>query len=523
MRGTDVAGVSFGQIGDSSGYHTDLDNPDRVAPSSVQDAGDAALALARHFAAFDFGDVEPAPNVVAFNLLPGWIVTYPVSWALPLALFALGLVVVGVWIGRRGHRLTLPATAAGAVLAVAAVVVTAVAALLVTGLLAPHAHIARNPYGAGWWMLLLGAVALTCVAGVFLGVGRLVRSGPRQAGLAAGALVMVAAIGVLVAATVPSLSYVFLWPALSGAVLLAWTLRRPDRRAHPLAATAALAVVGAVVVFITVPLVYVVASALSVAQPMFAAVIAAIVALLAATLVPHLQHLAGPRPWVVPLALVVAAGGFAAAARAAGGFSADQPRPDHIQYTLNADTGEATWLSAATQPDGWTRQFFDDGFTAGQAAFSPGYFYGQTFDVIRADAPPVDLPAPQLTVLDDTTTDGVRTLRMRVASPRDAPMVHADLTLPGGLVAADVDGDPVAVDEAARLRRFPIAVYNPGTDGIDVTISLRGNRPVTGTLADFSNGLPAVPGLSVTPRPAGYVAAPFDFRDPTVVGTSIEL
>lgn len=523
MRGTDVAGISFGQIGDSSGYHTDLDHPRRVAPSSVQDAGDASLALARHFGAFDFGNVEPAANVVAFNLVPSRIVTYPVSWALPLALVALGLVVAGVVLGRRGYRLTLPATAVGAVLAPVAVVVTAVAALQVTGLLAPDAHIARNPYGAGWWMLLLGTVALTCVAGVFLGAGRWMRSGPRQAGLAAGALLTVAAIGILVAAAVPSLSYVFLWPVLSAAVLLVWTLRRPDRLTHPLAATAGLAVVAAVVVFATVPVVYVVASALSVAQPMFAAIIAAIVALLAATLVPHLQQLAGPRPWVVVLVLVVTAGGFAAAAHVAGGFDADQPRPDHIQYTLNADTGEATWSSAATRPDPWTRQFLDDGFTAGQAAFSPGYSYGQTFDVIRADAPPVHLPAPQLTVLDDATTDGVRTLRMRIASPRNAPMVHADLALPGPLVAADVDGDPIAVDQASRLRRFPIAVYNPGTDGLDVTVSLRGTGPVTGTLADFSNGLPTVPGRSIRPRPAGYVPAPFDFRDPTVVHTSVTL
>ncbi len=43
MWGTDMAGVSFSQIGDSSGYHTALDRPDRVSPSSVPDSGDTAL------------------------------------------------------------------------------------------------------------------------------------------------------------------------------------------------------------------------------------------------------------------------------------------------------------------------------------------------------------------------------------------------------------------------------------------------------------------------------------------------
>lgn len=39
MRGTDVAGISFGQIGHSSGCHTDVDHRERVAPASVQDTG----------------------------------------------------------------------------------------------------------------------------------------------------------------------------------------------------------------------------------------------------------------------------------------------------------------------------------------------------------------------------------------------------------------------------------------------------------------------------------------------------
>lgn len=523
MRGTDVAGISFGQIGDSSGYHTDLDNPDRVALSSLQDAGDSSLALVRHFAGFDFADVEPAASVVAFNGLPGRIIAYPVSWALPLAVAAVALLAAVVVAGRRRRRLTLPSTAAGGVLVLVGVVVSAVVAAVVTGALAREVHVARNPYGAGWWMLLLGALALASVAGVFLAAQRLLRTASRRTALAAGALAAVAVVGVVVAAAVPSLSYVFLLPTLAGTALLGWSVLRADGPARPWAVTVGLAAVGAVVVFVTVPLVYVVANALSVAQPMFAALIAAVTALLAAALVPHFQHLAGTRLWTVPLVLVVAAAGFAVAAYVAGGFDADQPRPDHIQYTLNADTGDATWLSAATRPDAWTAQFFADGYTTGRAAFSPGYFFDQTYDVIRADAPTVDLPAPQLTVLDDATSDGVRTLRLRIVSSRDAPMAHLDLDLPGGLIAAAVEDDPVAVDETAGLRRFPIAVYNAGTEGIDITISVRGRGPITGTLADYSNGLPDIPGLSTSPRPAEFMPAPFDFRDPTVVRTGVEL
>jgi len=523
MFGSDLAGVSFSQVGDSSGYHTRLDNPDRVAPSSLQDAGDTSLALTRHFAALDFADVEPAPRLIAFTVAPGWIVTYPASWAVPLALVAGGLLVAVIVVGRRRRRLTLPATAIGVVLVPVSVVAAAVLAAGVTGLLAPEVRFARNPYGAGWRTLLLAALALACVAVVYLGVGRLMKTRARRTALAAGALAALGIVGVLVSWALPALSYVFVWPTLAVAVLLAWMMLRPGQASLSWAATAGLAVVGAATMVVAVPLVYLLASAVSVAQPMFAAIIAAVTALLAAVLVPHFQYLTGGRAWVVPLVLVGAVVGFAGASLVAGRFDADQPRPNHIQYTLDADTGEATWVSAATRLDAWTDQFFTDEYTTGRAAFSPGYFFGQTFDVIRADAPTVDLPPPRLMVLDDTTTAGVRTLRLRVASSRGAAMVHADLDLPGGLVAAVVDGDAVPVDEDAALRRFPIAVYNPGDEGVEVTLSVRGSGPITGTLTDFTNGLPAIPGMSIAGRPPQFMPAPFDFRDPTVVHTTVRL
>jgi len=524
MLGSDLAGVSFSQIGDSSGYHTRLDNPDRVAPSSLQDAGDTSLALTRHFAAFDFIDVEPAPQLIAFTVAaPGWIVTYPASWALPLALLAVMVVAAVIVVGRRRRQLTLPATAIGVVLVPVSVVVAAMLTMGVTGLLTPDVQFARNPYGAGWRMLLLAALALACVAGVYLLAGRLMKTTPRQTALAAGALVALGIVGVLVAWALPALSYVFVWPTLAAAVLLGWMMLRLDQASLPWAATTGLAVVGAVVMVVVVPLVYLLASAASVAQPMFAALIAAVTALLAVALVPLFQHLTGNRAWMVPLVLMAAVVGFAGASLVAGRFDADQPRPNHIQYTLDADTGEATWVSAATRPDAWTDQFLTDEYTTGRAAFSPGYFFGQTFDVIRADAPTVDLPPPRLMVLGDTTTEGVRTLRLRVTSPRDAAMVHADLDLPGGLVAAAVDGDAVPVDEDAALRRFPIAVYNPDDEGVEVTLSVRGSGPITGTLTDFINGLPDIPRLSIADRPPQFMPAPFDFRDPTVVHTTVTL
>lgn len=523
MWGTDAAGVSFSQIRDSSGYHTILDRPDRVAPASLQQAGDISLALARHFGDLELTDVPESGGLVAFTVAPGQTVTYPAGLALPAGALVLLIAVGLVVIGKRRGRLTITGLLLGIVTTVVAVAAAAMTAVLITNLMAPEVHYARNPSGAGWRMLVLSAVTLTVVAGLFLGLVRLLRRERRVDGLLLGPVMVVATLAVLTGAGMPALSYVFLWPALGGVLVAGWQALGSERPTNPWPKAAVLAASGAMVAVVGVPLVYLLASAASIAAPMFAVVIAIFVALLGSLLVPHLRALVGRRLWVAPTVLALVAVVGLVGVQLSSGFNPERPRPDYIQYTLDADTGQAAWLSTGTSPDEWTEQFFPDGFRTDRRAFSPGYFFGQEFDVIEAPAPAVSLAAPELTVLGDTTTDGVRTLRLRLTSPRGAPTAHLDLDLPGDLVAATVGGQTVKVDPGSQQRRFPVAAYNLGAHGIQITLSVRGTDPITGTLTDFSNGLPDLPGEPVTERPPEVMPAPFDFWDPTAVTRSIEL
>lgn len=56
-----------------------------------------------------------------------------------------------------------------------------------------------------------------------------------------------------------------------------------------------------------------------------------------------------------------------------------------------------------------------------------------------------------------------------------------------------------------------------------MTISVRSTAPITGTLTDYTNGLPTLKGMTVTVRPADVIAAPFDFRDPSAVTKAVTL
>ena len=523
MWGSDIGGISFAQIGDSSGYHTDLDNPDNVSLASLQDAGDTSLALTRHFGNFDFDQAETANGLIAFNILPGQIVTYSTSWAVPLALLLTAALAAVLTIGIRRHQLTITGLLAGIGLTILSLISVVAVVMVVSTILQPDVHFARNAYSSGWRFLLVGTLTLAVVSAVFAVAGRFVDREQTRTAIAAGPLVILTLLAILTATALTSLSYVFVWPTLAAVAFLAWQLRSRPHPTNPWGLTAALSAVAFIVILGAVPVMYLLGAGLSIGQPMFAALVAVIAALLAVLLVPHFQYLTGERGWVVPVSLAAAALVFGIGEQATNGFDADQPSRNYIQYTLDADTGDATWLSAGTDTDEWTQQFFTDGHTNTQAAFSPGYFYDQEFDVIEAPAPTVDIPAPQLTVLDDTTTNGVRTLDLRIESPRQAAMAHLQLDLPGTLIAASVDGTPLEVDPDIELTEFPIAAYNPGSQGIEISLTVNSSEPIRGTLTDFTNGLPDLDGITYTARPDDIVAAPYDFRDPTVVRTTIDI
>jgi hypothetical protein len=250
--------------------------------------------------------------------------------------------------------------------------------------------------------------------------------------------------------------------------------------------------------------------------------------LMLGALLAHLLHfLGGRRRWVVPAAFATLACVFLAGELIATRFDADHPRPDYVQYRLDADTGEAAWIGDTNPSDAWTKQFFEDGYEREKIAFAPVYNYGREFEAIRAPAPRLDLPAPRLQVLEDTTREDVRDLRLRLTSPRGAPYAHLEMAnLPGEWTAASVDGEEIGASElsAEQRGRFALTYYNLPEMGVEMTLSVRSTDAIDATLTDYSNGLPDdVPGMEIEPRPPEFMPAPYDFRDPTVVSKSFEL
>ena len=509
----DFTGLNTAFIDGAAAYHTPQDTPQRLDRGSLQAHGDNALALVRGLGAADLAPLaEPAEEDATYFPVLDRLVRYPGSLVWPLALAAIGAVVLAVLVARIRGELTLPRTL-GAVVLTALPLVLAPGAvqgmwLLMVALRPGYASM-LDPWRPGPYRL--AAVALV-VAVVLLWYALLRR---RIGGVAlwSGALVWLAALAAVLAEFAPGGAYLATWPALAGAVaLVLWVASR----VRVLRALAAL-VAGGVAVVVLAPTVVLFLPALGLSSGAAPAFVATLLAL---ALLPALELLF-PVPGrraaaaVVPAAAAVLAAGLLVAGLLVDTFDARHPVPSQLVYAQDDDSGKAWWVSTEDEPGAYTSRYVD---REGDLPVEFPYLDGR---LALGDAEPADLPAPELTVTDDTRSGDRRRLEVTVAPQRDVRLLALEVRTDGGTVlAAEAQGR--AVPEAALgSGRLLVTFHAPPEEGVRFTVEVTGGGGVTLRAVDGSDGLDGLPGFQ--PRPDDVDAAGTHSSDLVVVSRSTVL
>ncbi|MGN9766643.1 M28 family peptidase [Micromonospora sp. SD12] len=499
----DFVGLNSAYIDGGAIYHTPLDTPAAMDRASLQHHGDNALGLAREFGRVDLTALDAGHDATYFPV-PGGLVRYPGWLVLPLALLALAAVAALGWLALRRGRTTGGRLAAGFGLALLPLVLAPLGAQLlwaaITALRPGYAEL-LDPYRPTWYRLAVVALAAAVLCTWYALTRR--RVGP--AALAVGGLGWLAVLGVLLAVLVPGGAYLVTLPALAGALagLVALSVRIDGP--WPVVAATLAAAVAVVVLLPTVVLLF---PALGMAMGGVAALVAVLLGLAALPVVDLLHPQAGGQRAMAALrarrlgALPAAATALAAVVLAGVGLAVDRfdaahPAPTHLMYALDADTGQARWLSHEEDPQPWTDGYVD-GVT--EVADFPGLGDAE----LRAGpAQAANLPAPKLEVLADTTAGAERTLRLRLVPQRQVRLttLHVDAAT-ATVLRAEVAGRAVPVEAREGRWGFGLVFHAPPSEGIEVTLTV---TPKAGQVAlramDASDGLDALPGFR--PRPPG--------------------
>jgi hypothetical protein len=488
------AGLNVAYIQGLTRYHTPLDTVEELDERSLQHMGSYVLALTRHFGNVSL-DHTKAPDEVYFNIFR-FMIHYPEGWAIPFMAFTILLFGGVTALGFRRGLLTLGGVALGFLAMLGSTIVAALCAYLVwTLILTLHpGGIWALEYEAHLFWVGFASLSVAITAALYVGFSKKIR----VANLAVGALLWWLVLTVATSVSFPPASYLFTWPLLFSLLGLAVLFALGERPASPWYSFAALALSAIPAVFLFIYGVYGITLTEELLLPNVVPVFALAIVLMLGLLVPHLDLIARPNKWVLPCAAATLGLGLVVAGSLTAGFDARHPKPNSILYALNADTQKAIWVSFDEAPDAWTSQFLGADAKEGSVA---DYLGGE--EALHGEAPTVALPAPSIELLDDTTRDGVRTLRMRVSAP---PKTN--------LIVVEADAEAQVVDATVNEKRIPeeplhdrgpsawiLHYWNPSSEGIDLTLEVKGTEPLTITARSGTPGLPAIPGKSYPDRP----------------------
>jgi hypothetical protein len=521
------AGLNSAHIEGAAWYHTPGDTVSHMDKGTMQSLGANMLGMTRHLGDADLSTLDNSEDAVYFGLF-GAMVSYRPALVWPLAVTALLIWLAGVALARHRRLLSLPKTlaAAGTVLAPTAAAAGLGAAMwwLMTTLRPGYLDTGGLLYRSTAFELAL----LTLVGVAVLAWYPLSRRWFGPAATALGALAWPVLLSGLCAAAAPGSSFLFTVPAIAGSLGLVGALLLRDRNEAGAAATRQWAAIIVVVVTTALSGIMPVGTSLSFLTT-FGLEIAALavipLALFAVTLAPLLELFVSPkRPRRRNGPLVVATAALLSMALVATGMIVDRyderyPQRSQLAYLLDADTGDARWFTTDAEPAEWTRQFADE----------PGFDSRATLDGFAGPelgtptwsgaAEPITATAPAASV----TVVSRDTLRVTLASRRDAPNLRLAVDAPVSKVTAQVSGRDTAsatVSDGPSGHPTVINFSDAPATGVEFTITL--TEPGTPRLTGFdeSYGLDDVPGFS--PRPGQLFRSPDRNSDTVMVGTTIE-
>jgi len=501
-------GLNTAYIDGSAAYHTPEDTPARMDRGSLQAMGDNTLALTRALGAEDLGALaEPAAGDAVYFPVLGGLVRYPGWLVWPVAGLAVVAVAALAVLARRRSGTSLRRSLAGFAAALVPLALAPVAAQAAWALLVavrPGYAGMIDPWRPGWYRLGVVVLVLT----VLLAWYALLRRRVGATALAIGGLGWLAVLGIVLAALAPGGSYLAAVPALAGALAgLVGLLLRPGLR------LLAAVVGGAVAVLVLAPTIALFFPALGLATGAAPALFAVLLGL---ALLPVLDLLFGsadagrPSRGLVPGVAAVLAVALFGTGLAVDRFDAEHPLPTQLMYALDADTGDAWWISTEDDPVEWTAQYVS------RSADLTDTFPLFPGDVATGEAEPADLPAPTLTTSVRDLGDGRREVTVQVQSQRAARLVVLDVS--GAEVTdATVAGRDVPAGVLGE-DRLTVTFHAPPAEGVGATFVVDGDGPVTVRALDGSDGLADLPGFR--PRPTDVGVAGTHTSDLLVVATS---
>jgi hypothetical protein len=520
FKKANLPSLNFAYINGLAHYHTKLDSVDAVDQRSLQHHGSYALALARHFGNLDLRN-RLEGNAVYFDLLGSTILHYPSAWVIPLSVLT-SFVFVGLLIaGLRRKRLATSGLLWGVLALLSSLIVAPAVVTLLWRLILRFKDVAGvrgqgEAYESSLYFISFVALTLAITSAIYI----FFRARAGIENLMAGGLIIWLIALWLASILLPGASYLPTWLLLFSLPALGYMLlaKEPELRSVKFAVLLFLSAAPALILLF--PVVY--QTYVGLTLNLIGGVTVMLVLLLG-LLVPHLTLVATPRRWLPVAAMLPIFVGFLGAAIFASEYDAQQPRMNTMLYALNSDTGKSIWATPDGRPDPWTFGFFKGGKL--ERGPLPEFFgAGSSRPFVAVQSPSITFAAPQIDLLGDSAKDGLRSLRFRITSPRQATVLSVYLDSVAEIQSVFVNGKSLVSNRALPSNpastAWNLRYHAAPAEGIELALDLKTSEPVKLRVVDQSYGLPSLPDKPVAPRPDGLIPSTYPFTDSILVSKS---
>ncbi|WP_152494763.1 M28 family peptidase [Dickeya dadantii] len=505
-----VSGMNFAFGGNWPIYHTSRDRVENIDLSSLQHHGDNALNLSSKLGNTDLSQTKDT-DASYFNAF-GLLIHYPQSWVKWITSGIILLAVILLIRGVEQHRLSLKKIVQATFIQLCGIIIIpalvlglwlVIEALWAGKMYAPMGGLYDNLLYEGGFVTL--TVALTVVM-----LGR----GQQRFGLLnmlSGGLLIWSLLILCVAYLLPGGSDFFSWSLLSSLLVFGCALnsRQPQTvLSHPVSMLA-----------VTLPVVFFLTSILNLFFIFLSATInacaMALVVLALQLLLAPLSVLMAPRFWLLPgIAMLITVILFSCAFFR-GQPDSDRPKGNNISYYLNADTGEAKWVSWSEVTDEYLEQFLPHPQRDMATQVLPFAFADKKLLTGNATAVPLSAAEVQLDN-QQVDADGIRKIRVVVTSKRKLSRYLLQINNPN---IDHITLNGFILENNSHVNPWCIEYLAPGE--YPLVISLGSMRKTKLIVSEVIDGLPVIPSKMYMPRTELFIPQRF-FDHSTIVSKTFE-
>jgi hypothetical protein len=197
-------------------------------------------------------------------------------------------------------------------------------------------------------------------------------------------------------------------------------------------------------------------------------------------------------------------------------FDSEHPRSDSLLYLLDADTGEARWVSFDQRPDAWTGHALGEDPSRSQL---PAFLSRAARKALQREVPAAKLDGPSVSLVRAQENASGRYLELLLRSARGAGTLLASIEDASAIESLKIYDSPDAFELPECDEDLWILLHGVGEEGRRIGLQLEGDAGLVLDLCDLTYGFAGLPDAPPAERPADLIPNGAWWNDSVLVHT----